>query len=324
MLSAPWWRALLFGQQLMMAGGGGAAHLPHAQDDSDDVYDEKGVADDMLDFLHHFFAGEGAPLVWKDARGSCARAQSQPCPWCCLPVPFVLQRTPSWPTAPSSSPASPTQASAAVVVWVGGVAWRLAAAPLVRRQPVLWGVGARACSPAGHYVPAVSHRVWLNNKNKEGPIINLKVTPCARWLCPASTPLACFVCPALSATTSLLLFLLPLLLLTAGPGGGQRAHRAVHPVQRVRRLCAREQADRLCGAPGPLREGGAPLAFSPAGGGCAAHPRSLARSWWWCGRLCCRRARGCPSCTRCATWPTSGARAPAGTLCAAWGCSTAW
>jgi carboxypeptidase C (cathepsin A) len=30
-------------------------------------------------------------------------------------------------------------------------------------------------SYAGHYVPAVSHRVWLANKNKEGPPIHLKV-----------------------------------------------------------------------------------------------------------------------------------------------------
>ena len=28
-------------------------------------------------------------------------------------------------------------------------------------------------SYAGHYVPAVSHRVWLANKNKEGRPINL-------------------------------------------------------------------------------------------------------------------------------------------------------
>ncbi len=27
---------------------------------------------------------------------------------------------------------------------------------------------------AGHYVPAVSHRVWLSNKNEEGPFINLR------------------------------------------------------------------------------------------------------------------------------------------------------
>ncbi len=26
----------------------------------------------------------------------------------------------------------------------------------------------------GHYVPAVSHRIWLANKNKEGKPINLK------------------------------------------------------------------------------------------------------------------------------------------------------
>lgn len=29
-------------------------------------------------------------------------------------------------------------------------------------------------SYAGHYVPAVSHRIWLANKNKEGPHINLE------------------------------------------------------------------------------------------------------------------------------------------------------
>jgi hypothetical protein len=38
-------------------------------------------------------------------------------------------------------------------------------------------VSTSHCAPSpGHYVPAVSHRVYLANKNNEGPKLNLQVS----------------------------------------------------------------------------------------------------------------------------------------------------